>query len=58
MVDVYDDGEGSGPGSRARVRISCSVMGAWRIALWLGLEPNSDMRESVNLSFRFMVKHG
>lgn len=58
MVDVNGDGEGSGPGFRARFRITCSVTCTWRIALCLGLEPTSDMGDSVKLRFTFLLKHG
>ena len=33
--DIETDGEGSGPGARAKVRVKCSVMCTGRIGLWL-----------------------
>ena len=58
MYHIDADGEGSGPGTRARIRVWCSVSGTERIVLCLQLGSRSDVRESLRLRFSVKKRHG
>lgn len=56
--NVNGDCDRSGPGARARIKVTCSVRSTGRIVLWLELGLGSDVRARKRLSFRVMVSRG
>lgn len=56
MGEINGDGERSGPGSMARVRVMFSVRWMGNIRLYFELRSSSDVSLVVRIIFRFMVR--